>query len=149
LSGRSSRCRAREYQRLAGRLDGGVEAWHISNVGEELFDWSEAAAWGAARGEKRAHGVEEIFDIAEEEVVFITEVGVESRATDVGAVEDLLDGDGIERLLLHELDEGVAESVAIAEDAAVRPRHARKDLGWRAGIGLLRFRTLGRTLWHW
>jgi hypothetical protein len=116
-------------------LDGGVEAWHISNVGEELFDWSEAAAWGAAPGEKRAHGVEEIFDIAEEEVVFITEVGVESRATDVRAVEDPLDGDGIERLLLHELDEGVAESVARAEDAAVRPSGDTRERTWAGGPG--------------
>jgi hypothetical protein len=68
---------------------------------------------------KLAHPFEEVFDVAEEEVVLIAVVGIEGGATDSGAVEDLLHGDGVEGLLLHELDKGVAEGVAGAANAAV------------------------------
>lgn len=117
---------------FAGGVDGGIEVAHCGQVSEEFLDGEEARGGCSAAGEKSAHQFEEVFDIAEEEVVFIPVVGVEGGAGDTGAVEHLLHSDGVEGLFAHERDEGVPEGVAGAKGAAVG---LRDGAGWGGGCG--------------
>lgn len=118
-TGKTSDGEFAEVGAFAGGGDGGMDFRNVGDVGEEFLDGKEAAGGRLLIGEEAPHHFEEVFDVAEEEVVLIAEVGVEGGATDAGAVEDVLHGDGVEGLLLHELDEGVAEGVSGAADAAV------------------------------
>src|ERR1700679_2462292 len=75
-----------EVVSLAGGRDGGVDFGYVGDVGEEFLDGKEAAGGSSLTGEEAAHHFEEVFDVAEEEVVLVAEVGVEGGATDSGAV---------------------------------------------------------------
>lgn len=61
----------------------------------------------------------QVFEAGEEQGVLVTVVGVERRAADVGAVEDVLDRDLLIALLEHQGEERVVECPAGAADAAV------------------------------
>jgi len=98
---------------------GGDELAHIGDVGEELLDRGDAVRRVIVTDEGGGEHFEEVFDVAEEEVVFVAVVGVESGAADFGAVEDVLDGNGLERLFVHEGDQGVAEVIARGANASV------------------------------
>ena len=93
-------------------VEGANELVRFGDVREEFADGSEAAGFVAAAGQSGGDELEEIVDIAEEEVVLVTEVIVEGGAADAGTSENVLDGDGVERLFLHEGDERVAEGIA-------------------------------------
>lgn len=105
---------------LAGGDERVMEVADFGDVGEELVDWGDSLGRGAAPCEEGRQTFEEVFDVAEKEVLFVAEMGVEGGAADAGAIEELLDGDVVEGLLLDETDERVAEDVAGAADTRVR-----------------------------
>lgn len=91
----------------------------LGDMGEEFADGGEAIGLIAAAFENGGNELEEIADVAEEEVILVAEMVVERGAANPGAIEDVLDGDGVEGLFLHEGDERVAEGIASAADAAI------------------------------
>ncbi len=97
----------------------GHEWPHVGYVFEEFSNGSDTVGSVAMSSEGVGEHLEEVFDVAEEEIVLIGVVSVKSGTADFGAIEDVLDGDGFERLLLHECDESVAEAVACGANAAV------------------------------
>lgn len=102
------------------RLDEGRdEVATLGDVGKEFVNRGETIGFVTVAGEGRGHHFEKVFAVGEEEVIFAAEMGVESGAADSSAIEDLLDGDGIEGLFLHEVDEGIAEGVAGLQNPAV------------------------------
>lgn len=102
-----------------GTGHGGDELAHIGNVREKLLDGGDAVGSVAAANQGGGHHFPKVFDIAEEEIVLVAVVGVEGGAADFGAIEDMLDGDGLERLFVHEGDEGVTEAIARGANATV------------------------------
>lgn len=95
------------------------ELAHIGDVSKELLDGSDAIGGVFVTDEDRGEHFEEVFDIAEEEIVFVAVVGIEGGTADFGAIQDVLDGDRVERLLVHESDEGVAKVIARGANATV------------------------------
>lgn len=111
-----------EVENIANFLGGGhggYELAHIGDVREELLDRRDAIGRVVVADEGSGEHFEEVFDIAEEEIVFVAVVGIESGAADFGAIEDMLDGDGLERLFVHEGDQGVAKIIPRSANAAV------------------------------
>jgi len=111
-----------EIENVADFLRGGHrrnELAHVGDVSEELLDRGDAIGRVVVAYEGGGKHFEEVFDVAEEEIVFVAVVGVESGAADFGAVEDMLDGDGLERLFVHEGDKGVAKVIARSKNAAI------------------------------
>jgi hypothetical protein len=98
---------------------GGNELAHIGDVGEELLDGRDAIGRVVVANEGSREHFEEVFDVAEEEIVFVAVVSVEGGAADFGAIEDVLDGDGLEGLFVHEGDESVAEVIAGGANATI------------------------------
>jgi hypothetical protein len=98
---------------------GGDELAHVGDVGEELLNGGDAVGSVAAADQGGGHHFPEVFDVAEEEVIFVTVVGVESGAADFGPIEDMLYGYGLEGLFVHEGNEGVTEAIAGGANAAV------------------------------
>jgi hypothetical protein len=88
-------------------------------VREELLDGSDAIGSVVLADEGGGHHFPEIFDVAEEEIVLVAVVRIEGGAADVGAIQDMLDGDGFEGLFVHQGDESVAEAVTRGANAAV------------------------------
>lgn len=88
-------------------------------MGKELVDGSDACGRVTVADESGGEHFEEIFGVAEEEIVFVAVVRVEGGAANVGAIEDVLDGDGLERLVVHKRDDGIAESVPGGADADI------------------------------
>ena len=101
------------------RVDRRDEWPHVGDVVEELLDGSDTIGCVAIASKHGGKHFEEVFDVAEEEIILVAVVSVERGAADFGAVEDVLNRDGLKRPLLHECDEGVAESVACSANAAV------------------------------
>jgi len=95
------------------------ELAHVGDVSEELLDGSDAIGRVVVADEGGGKHFEEVLDVAEEEIVFVAVVGIESGAADFGAVEDVLDCNGLERLFVHEGDQGVAEIIARSANATV------------------------------
>jgi len=95
------------------------ELAHVGDVSEELLNGGDAIGRIVVTDEGGGKHFEEVFDVAEEEIVLIAVVGIKSRAADFGAVEDMLDGDGLERLFVHEGDESIAEAIASRTNATV------------------------------
>jgi len=77
------------------------ELTHVGDVSEELLDGSDAIGGVVVADEGSREHFEEVFDVAEEEIVFVAVVGIEGGAADFCAVEDVLDGDGLEGLFVH------------------------------------------------
>jgi hypothetical protein len=98
---------------------GGNELTHVGDVGEELLNGGDAVRGVVVANEGGGEHFEEVFDVAEEEIIFVAVVGIEGGAADFGAIEDVLDGDGLEGLFVHEGDEGVAEVIARGANAAI------------------------------
>ena len=69
--------------------------------------------------ESGGHHFEKIFGVAEEEIVFVAVVRVKGGAADMGAIEDMLDGDDFEGLFVHERDECIAEGISCAANTRV------------------------------
>ena len=88
-------------------------------MGKELPDGSHARGSFSVADESGGHHFEKIFGVAEEEIVFIAVVRVKGGAADVGAIEDMLDGDGFEGLFVHERDECIAEGISCAANTRV------------------------------
>jgi hypothetical protein len=97
----------------------GNELAHIGDVGKEFLDRRDAVGCVSLPDKGGGHHFPEVFDVAEEKIVLIAVVGVKGRAADLGAVEDMLDGDGLEGLFVHEGDESIAEAIARGANAAV------------------------------
>jgi hypothetical protein len=97
----------------------GYERAHVGDVCEELLDGSDAVGSVSVANEGGGEHFEEIFDVAEEEIIFVTVVSVEGGAADFGAIEDVLHSDGLEGLLVHEGDQSVAKVIARGANAAV------------------------------
>jgi hypothetical protein len=95
------------------------ELAHIGDMGEELLDGGDAVGGVAAANQGGGHHFPEVFDVAEEKIVLVGVVGVKSGAADFGAIEDVLDSDGLEGLFVHEGDQSVAEAIAGGANAAV------------------------------
>ena len=111
-----------EVENVADFLRGGHrrnELAHVGDVSEELLDRGDAIRRVVVADEGGREHFEEVFDVAEEEIVFVAVVGIEGGAADFGAIEDVLDGDGLERLFVHEGDQGVAEVIARSANATV------------------------------
>ena len=98
---------------------GGEELAHVGDMGKELLDGCDAIGSVVVADEGGREHFEEVFDVAEEEIVLVAVVGIEGGAADFGAIEDVLHGDGFERLLVHEGDQGIAKIVARGANAAV------------------------------
>ncbi len=101
------------------RGHGDNELAHIGNVGKEFLDGSDAVGGVSLPDKRGGHHFPEVFDVAEEEIVFVAVVGIESGAADFGAVEDVLNSDRLEGLFVHEGDESIAEAIASGANAAV------------------------------
>ena len=111
-----------EIENVADFLRGGHrrnELAHVGDVSEEFLDRGDAIRRVVVADEGGREHFEEVLDVAEEEIVFVAVVGIESGAADFGAVEDMLDGDGLERLFVHEGDKGVAKVIARSKNAAI------------------------------
>jgi hypothetical protein len=108
-----------DVSNFLGTGHGGDELAHIGDVGEELLDWSDAVGGVAAAHKSSGHQFPKVFYVAEEQIVLVAVVGVEGGAADFGAIEDVLDGDGLEWLFVHEGDQGVAKVIARGANAAV------------------------------
>ena len=98
---------------------GGNELTHIGDVGKEFLNRSDAIGRVVMADESGGEHLEEIFDVAEEEIVLVAVVGVEGGAADFCAVKDVLDGDGLERFFMHEGDKSIAKDIAGGTNAAV------------------------------
>jgi hypothetical protein len=98
---------------------GGNELAHIGDVGEKLPNGRDPIGRVVVANEGGGEHFEEVFDVAEEEIVLVGVVSVEGGAANFGAIEDVLDGDGLEGLFVHEGDEGVAEVIAGGANAAI------------------------------
>ena len=111
-----------EVENVANFLRGGHrrnELAHVGDVSEELLDRGDAIGRVVVADEGGTEHFEEVFDIAEEEIVFVAVVRIEGGAADFGAVEDVLDGDGLEWLFVHQGDQGVAKVIARSANATV------------------------------
>jgi hypothetical protein len=97
----------------------GDELALLAYMGEKFVDGGDTIGFVTVAHEGHGHHLEEIFHVAEEEIVLTAEMIVESGAADARALKDVLDSDGVERLFLHEGDERVAESVAGLAHATV------------------------------
>jgi len=104
---------------LLGGRHRGNKRTHLGDVGEELLDGSDAVGSVVVADEGGRHHFEEIFDVAEEEIVFVAVVRIKGGSADFGAIEDALDGDAFEWLLVHERDEGISECVSRDANARV------------------------------
>jgi len=98
---------------------GSDELAHIRDVGKEFLDGSNAVGGVSLPDKRRGHHFPEVFDIAEEEIVFVAVVGIESGAADFCAVEDVLNSDRLEGLFVHEGDESIAEAIACGANSAI------------------------------
>jgi len=98
---------------------GGNELAHVGDVGKEFLDGSDAVGGVSLPDKGGGHHLPEVFDVAEEEIVLVAVVRVKGGAADLGAIEDVLDGDGLEGLFVHESDESVAEAIACGANARV------------------------------
>jgi hypothetical protein len=86
---------------------------------EHLRDGSYAKRFFLVDDEPGTHVLEESFELAEEQVVLITEVQIEGGTADGGAVEDVLHGDIFNGSLVNQLEESHAEPVARAAGAGI------------------------------
>ena len=101
-------------RRGAARVHGQLAVLAVSlDVLEEGQAESEEP-FRRARAALRRTRVEaqQVADAAVEQLVFVAVVGVERRASDVGAGEDLLHDDVVVRLLVHERREGAVQEGA-------------------------------------
>jgi hypothetical protein len=98
---------------------GGNELTHFGDVGKEFLNRSDAIGRVVVADESGGEHFEEVLDVAEEEIVFVAVVRVEGGAADFCAVKDVLDGDGLERLFVHEGDESITKAIAGGTNAAV------------------------------
>jgi hypothetical protein len=98
---------------------GGNELTHFGHVGKEFLNRSDAVGGVVVADEGGGHHFEEIFDVAEEEIVFVAVVRVEGGAADLSAIEDVLNSDRFERFFMHERDECIAKAIAGGTNAAV------------------------------
>ncbi len=87
----------------------------------------------------RLQGGMDIVEPAAEEVVLVAEMCVERRPTDVGAIEDVLDGDSVVALLLDELEESTAQQVVRSPDPSIRDGGFHEHLGPSRTFSPLRF----------
>src|SRR5580698_3434429 len=86
-----------EFHDVANFLGGGHRGYelpHVGYVGKKLLDGGDAVGLVVVADECGGEHFEEVFDVAQEEIVLVAVVSVEGRAADFGAIEDLLDGDG-------------------------------------------------------
>lgn len=97
----------------------GNERTHVGDVGKELLDGRDTIGFVAVAVEGGRHHFEEIFDVAEEEIVFVAVVRVEGGSADFGAIENVLDGDRFERLFVHQGNESIPKAIARGANAAV------------------------------
>jgi hypothetical protein len=92
----------------------------VLGVLEEFRDRDQATFSKAARVEMPFERIEHPFIGAQEEVVGVLEVRVKGRSRDPRAVEHLLHGDLVERVLHHEVGERCAEGEARARRSRLR-----------------------------
>ena len=131
-----------EVENVANFLRGGHrgnELAHLADVGEKLLNGSDAVGGVVVANEGGGHHFEEVFDVAEEEIVFVAVVSVEGGAADLGAFEDVLDGDGFEGFFVHEGDQGIAKGVARGANTSVDFLFGGREAeflcgGWAAGL---------------
>lgn len=97
----------------------GKNVGYVANVGEEFRDRQQAVRRFTFALEGGGNVFEELFDVAEKQVLFVAIVGVESGAAHAGAVEKILNRDFIESFFLHECEESIAERVARAHNAGI------------------------------
>ncbi len=111
-----------KFHNVANFFGGGHgrnELAHIGNVREELLDGSDAVGGVFVADQGRGEHFEEVFNVAKEEIVLVAVVSVKSGATDFGAIQYVLDGDGLEGLFVHEGDQDIAKVIARGANAAV------------------------------
>lgn len=111
-----------QFHDIANLFRGGHrenELAHVGDVGKELLDGSDARGRVAVADQGCGEHFEEVFDVAEEEIVLVAVVSVERGAADFGAIQDVLDRDGLEGLFVHEGDQGIAKVIARGANAAV------------------------------
>jgi hypothetical protein len=104
---------------LARCDQGGMKLAPLGDVSKQLAHGSNATGNLTAPREQVGHGFEEVLDIAEKEIVFIAIVGIKGRAANVGAIEHVLHGNGVERLLVYKFHERIAERVSRAPNATI------------------------------
>ena len=104
---------------FAGFHEGCVYSAGVANVGEQLLHGQEALRVAALPFQRSRNLLEKIFDIAEEQIIFVAVVQVKSGTGNSGAVQYVLDGDFVEGFLLHERDQGIAEQVTGMQSATI------------------------------
>src|SRR6266404_686187 len=88
-----------------------VKLHAIAQVREEFFDRDNTIRLLISSRKRRRREFEKFFHIAHEEIVLIAIVNIEGGASYSGAVEHILHSETVERPLLNQCDEGVAQSI--------------------------------------
>src|SRR5260370_32471294 len=85
----------------------------------------EVAEGGKAVGDRSkpyqmiCHHLKEVLNVAEEQVIFVAIVRIESRTANARPVQHVQHSDFLERFLVHQFDQGVAEHISRAADTAI------------------------------
>ena len=109
-----------EVTHLARGNNRRVQVAHLRDVRKQLSrSWCDTVRAIRVAQQQGGHGLEKILQIAEKQVVFVAIVRVKRRASDVRAIKHLLDCDGVERLLLDQREQCIAQRVAGAANPAV------------------------------
>src|SRR5207302_9556930 len=103
----------------AGLSQRGVKLLRFGDVRKELAHRRDAVGFFLAPREHRSYRLKKLIGVAEEEIILVAVVNIESGAADSRPIKHVLHRDRVKRLLLHENDQRVSQTVAGTQHAAV------------------------------
>src|SRR5205814_934379 len=91
----------------------------LRDMREQFPDWRDSFGFVPEARKSRGHSFEEIFGVAQKEIILITIVRVKGRAAHASAIENILHGDIIKRFLHEQVHQRIPESGASASHTSV------------------------------